>query len=209
MKGSIMNVLSLPWALPTNCSLFMRSAIHFWHWLRSALTFIRPSFPLRLISWSGLTTSRSLASHGFSSTMCDQLVASVTVTKRHLAAVVPATSFRFIRSLPVASRIAFADMFIDPCQASRKRTNPLVNFIYTFSRFFPLFLIAILNTIHYSSLILEQALHRQFNILNYISFFSPHLLLQPIYLLLSSMALIKYKKAFILKQVEAIVENLI
>lgn len=84
-------------------------------WINFIISSI-PNFPRRLISWSGLTTSFSVSSHGWSVVNWLILVCSSTDANRQLAAAVPSGKRRFISPFPLASRIAFADILIQFAQ---------------------------------------------------------------------------------------------
>jgi hypothetical protein len=102
---------------------------------RLQLTSMRPSLPRLLISWSGFTTSfctrkrnyitrcvkagqkskikkrqTSVWSHGLAATRASHLVFSSTEANLHWPAPEVCERNLFSRSLPVASRIAFADI---------------------------------------------------------------------------------------------------
>lgn len=64
----MMNRRSFPVALPITWSLPILSSTQAFTSGSSTLTLISPSLPRLLISWSGFTTSFSVASHGFSTT---------------------------------------------------------------------------------------------------------------------------------------------
>ena len=66
MKGSIRNVVSRPDTLSTFHSFSIFSRIHALHSAYDLFTSTSPAFPRRLMSWSGLATSGTSLTHGFS-----------------------------------------------------------------------------------------------------------------------------------------------
>lgn len=118
---------------PTLMSLPILCSIQDLAFARSQLTSMRPSLPRLLISWSGFTTSfcarkrnytscmkagqkkykrqTSVWSHGLAATRASHLVVPSTEANLHWPAPEVCERNLFSRSLPVASRIAFADIF--------------------------------------------------------------------------------------------------